>query len=159
MYIWKLSKLIVVQLRWLSHSVRRLSVNFCISDFSETTADFKITRQEVTTQGPLLSFSFTAISLFILFSSLWSAISLCHKLILSHRARQFYYSVRRGTVRVQRLKLTWKVINHWKRQPYFFLRTYFLNRVLARCMLWLISWADGLTRAARSENLELQNEK
>ena len=39
------------------------------------------------------------------------------------------------------LKLTWKVIYRWKRQPYFFLRTYFKNRVLARCMLWLISFA------------------
>ena len=39
------------------------------------------------------------------------------------------------------LKLTWKVINHWRRQPYFILANLFWNRVLARCMSWLISFA------------------
>ena len=39
------------------------------------------------------------------------------------------------------LKLTWKVINHWRRQPYFFLANLFWNKVLARCMSRLISFA------------------
>ena len=38
-------------------------------------------------------------------------------------------------------KLKWSIIYHWRRQPYFFLANLYLNRVLARCMSWLISFA------------------
>ena len=44
-------------------------------------------------------------------------------------------------LQVNYLKLTWKVIYHWKRQPYFFYRTFFQNGVLARSMSRLISFA------------------
>ena len=39
------------------------------------------------------------------------------------------------------LKLTWKVIYHLKRQPYFFLANLYLKQVLARRMSWLTSFA------------------
>ena len=41
------------------------------------------------------------------------------------------------------LKLTWKVIYHWKRQPYFFLANLFLKQ--GRSMSWLIlfAWANS----------------
>ena len=56
------------------------------------------------------------------------------------------------------LKLTWKVIYHWKRQPYFscepFSKTGYWLDV---CYGWL--HLHGLTRAARSKSRELQNEK
>ena len=46
------------------------------------------------------------------------------------------------------LKLTWKVINHWRRLPYFILANLFWNRVFARlCHGWFHS--HGLTRAVR----------
>ena len=38
------------------------------------------------------------------------------------------------------LKLTWTVINHCTRQPYFS-SEFYINRVLARSMSWLISFA------------------
>ena len=52
-------------------------------------------------------------------------------------------TARKNLTLVQRrnLKLTWKVINHWTRQPYFILANLFWNRVLARWMSWLISFA------------------
>ena len=39
------------------------------------------------------------------------------------------------------LKLTWTVIYKCKRQPNFFYRAFIKNRVLTRCMSWLVSFA------------------
>ena len=50
------------------------------------------------------------------------------------------------------LKLTWKAINHWRRQPYFILANLFWNRVLARCMSCLISFAWAYKSCADSES-------
>ena len=49
---------------------------------------------------------------------------------------------------------TWKVIYHWRRQPYFFYRTGFL---LGVCHGWF--HLRGLTRSVRNADRELQNEK
>ena len=58
------------------------------------------------------------------------------------------------------LKLTWKVINHWRWQPYFILANLFWNRVLARCIAWLISFAWAYWSCAcreSSQNCKMQN--
>ena len=52
------------------------------------------------------------------------------------------------------LKLTWKVIHQWRRQPYFILANLFWIRVhvLARCMTWLISFAWAYQSCADRES-------
>ena len=42
---------------------------------------------------------------------------------------------------INALKLTLKVIYHWKRQPYFFLANLFLKQGISSDMSWLISFA------------------
>ena len=56
------------------------------------------------------------------------------------------------------LKLTWTVIYHCRRQPYFFWRIFIWNRVLARCMSWLISFALA-SSSCKERKRGLQNEK
>ena len=56
------------------------------------------------------------------------------------------------------LKLTWTVIYDYKRQPYFFWRTFIWNMVLARCMSWLISFASA-SSSCKERKRDLQNEK
>ena len=58
------------------------------------------------------------------------------------------------------LKLTWKVIYHWKLQPYFCLANLYLKQGTYNhgvCHGWLHLY--GLTRPVKSANRELQNEK
>ena len=56
------------------------------------------------------------------------------------------------------LKLTWTVINQCRRQPYFLYQTFIWNRVLARCMSWLISFAWA-SSSCKERKRVLQNEK
>ena len=56
------------------------------------------------------------------------------------------------------LKLTWTVIYYNRRQPYFFQRTFIWNRVLAKCMSWLISFAWA-SSSCKERKQGLQNEK
>ena len=52
---------------------------------------------------------------------------------------------------VEVLKLTWTVIYNCKRQPYFFYRAFIYNRVLTRCMSWLVSFARATWRCKERE--------
>ena len=67
--------------------------------------------------------------------NLWEALHKIYKWPMS-----FHFAMQTKRV-LQSLNLTWKVISHWRRQPYFILANLFWNRVLARCMSWLISFA------------------
>ena len=57
------------------------------------------------------------------------------------------------------LKLTWKVINHWKRQPYFFLANLFLKQGISSEYVTVGFICKGSLGLQGEKKRELQNEK
>ena len=77
--------------------------------------------------------------------------------LFTHNEHSLWYILLAWNISFK-LKLTWTVTYHYRRQPYFFWQTFIWNRVLARCLSWFISFAWA-SSSCKERKRDLQNKK